>query len=163
MKKILLTLTAVVAATSLWAQQYTGNAARDAKIEAERAKIAEGGIVVIDEQTAISLSDGDFCVDTKVYWPDNHFTKLIPKPIFSAAPETAIYESQFIVQLGKCEQEIAEKYIDELKSMGWDLNAESQCHETKLAFDAYNHSGMKIHFIYDKKSGTAHFDIDSED
>ena len=166
MKKIFLITVLFLAVATLRAQSYTGDATRDAKIKAESQKMADGEMVVIDNQTLFELSDEEFELETKGYWPKNQLTDYLVQPKFGDNLETSTYataemELTWFYAILKCELADYEKYVDELKAFGWNVDANLQKGDDLLSFDARHNAGLKMHFTYRKSNRDFHLEIDS--
>ena len=165
MKKILFLVASLFASTTLWAQSYTGDTARDAKIKAESQKMNNGEMVVIDDQTLFELSDGDFEIETKGYWPKNQLTDYLVQPKFGEKLETSTYatttmELTWFYAILNCELADYEKYVEELRAFGWNIDANLQKGDV-CVFDAQNKAGVKMHFTYRKSERGFRLEIDS--
>lgn len=168
MKKILLSTIMLFVCFALQAQTITGDAARDAKIKTESQKLTEDGIVVIDEQTLFELSDEEFEIETKGYWPKNQLTENLILPKFGGNVETSVYATTSLKLLWfyailKCELTDVEKYTDELKAAGWNIDAKTQRQETVFSFDARHKSGHKMHLTHNQREKLMKIEIDSRE
>ena len=166
MKKIILSSVILFTSAALWAQSFTGDATRDAKIVTESQKMTEDGMVVIDEQTLFELSDEEFEIETKGYWPKNKLTENLILPKFGGEVETSTYttmamELTWFYAIFKSQLADVEKYADELNAAGWSINAEKQHNENVFAFDARHSSGQKLHLTFNQKDGLMKIEIDT--
>lgn len=168
MKKFLVVAASILISAVAWAQSYTGDAARDAKINAEKSKIADGGSLIIDEQTAISIDEDYFNIDTEGYWPENQLTAKLPRPEFGEKVGTTISLdiadngfSNIIILISKSQFEDVEKYIEKMKSDGWNKDVYSKWSENVYEFEAVGSEGQKCRLTYNKMSGQTTIDIDN--
>lgn len=166
MKKIIFSSIMLFASAQLWAQVFTGDASRDAKIESESHKMTEDGMVVIDDQTLFELSDEEFEIETKGYWPKNRLTENLILPKFGGEVETSTYatkvmELTWFYAILKSQLSDVEKYAEELKSAGWNNDAKTQHNENVFVFDAQHTSGQKMHLTFSHKDGLMKVEIDT--
>ena len=169
MKKILLSAVLIFAGAALWAQSFTGNAALDAKIKAESQKLTDGGYVVIDEatETVLQLYDEAFELETNS-WPKNKLTDYLIQPKFGEELGTSTYattalELTWFYAIMKCELADYEKYVEELKAFGWNIDVDYTKGDDLLSFDARHKAGLKMHFTYRKSNRDFNLVIDSRD
>lgn len=160
MKKILLSVVLVFAGTLLWAQAITGDSVLDAKIKTESQKLGKtgGSDVIIDEatETILQYEEETFKVSTKI-WPKNKLTENLAQPKFCKKIEASvemIYKfelTSFYALTDKCERADVEKYVEELKAAGWNIDAETKNHENVYAFDAQHKSGLYLRITHNLK------------
>ena len=125
MKKILLSAVLVFASAALWAQAFTGDSVRDARIKAEIQNLTADATISIDEQTYLSLLDNEIELVTK-YLPKNKLTENLVLPEFGAF-EVITYLTpncelrNLIAKVSDCEWDAVGKYAEDLKEAGWNF------------------------------------------
>ena len=127
MKKILLSAVLVFAGTLLWAQVFTGDSVRDARIKAEIQNLTADATISIDEQTYLSLLDNEIELVTK-YLPKNKLTENMVVPEFGKF-EVITYLTpncelrNLLAKVSDCEWDAVGKYAEDLKEAGWNFKS----------------------------------------
>ena len=127
MKKILLSAVMVFAGAALWAQAFTGDSVRDARIKSEIQNLTADATISIDEQTYLSLLDNEIELVTK-YLPKNKLTENLVLPEFGAF-EVITYLTpncelrNLLAKVSDCGWDAVGKYAEDLKEAGWNFKS----------------------------------------
>ncbi len=125
MKRILLSAVMVFVGAALWAQAFTGDSVRDARIKSEIQNLTADATISIDEQTYLSLLDNEIELVTK-YLPKNKLTENLVVPEFGAF-EVITYLTpncelrNLIAKVSDCEWDAVGKYAEDLEEAGWNF------------------------------------------
>ena len=127
MKKILLSAVLFFAGTLLWAQAFTGDSVRDARIKSEIQNLTADASISIDEQTYLSLLDNEIELVTK-YLPKNKLTENLVVPEFGAFEVITFLTPNcelrnLLAKVSDCEWDAVGKYAEDLKEAGWNFKS----------------------------------------
>ncbi|MBO7497173.1 MAG: hypothetical protein J6T98_11520 [Salinivirgaceae bacterium] len=125
MKRILLSAVLFFVGATLWAQAFTGDSVRDARIKAEIQNLTADATITIDEQTYLSLLDNEIELVTK-YLPKNKLTENVVQPEFGQF-EVITYLTpncelrDLVAKVSDCEWDAVGKYAKDLEEAGWNF------------------------------------------
>jgi len=110
----------------------------------------DGAVTVQHADGTWTYSDEDGTTTTQFggEWPDNEFTRLVPKPAFGELLGAVTGEDSFYVSFVDTDLDQVRAYIEQVKAKGFTKNAEA-VDETAfgiavVSYTAYNAAGYKI-------------------
>jgi len=112
-------------------------------------EIADGSAIVqnADGTWTVETDDGAMTVDTSGSWPDNKFTKLVPKPDFTVIAG-AIDETTFTVTFENTSIDQIKAYVEKVKAAGFNIDEEltdmDMAGMAVYSFSAYNADDYNI-------------------
>jgi hypothetical protein len=151
MKRILLSAVLVFVGAALWAQAFTGDSVRDARIKSEIQNLTADATISIDEQTYLSLLDNEIELVTK-YLPKNKLTENLVVPEFGKF-EVITYLTpncelkNLIAKISDCEWDAVGKYAEDLKEAGWNFK-----YDMVLYGEHKSEPDVKLSLSYQKKN-----------
>lgn len=111
----------------------------------------DGSVMTQNADGTWVFSDDEGTTQLGGEWPENEFTKLVPKPDFGELFGAVTYEKSFYVMFADADMNKMRTYIEAIKAKGFTIEAETTDETafgvTALSYTAKNAAGYKIELV----------------